>query len=125
MQLGTAIDGRRVPLQTALEARALEAMRIGRAVQKPKTGAAAVSQTEEAGRAFESYFATMLVREMRRAMPEGFFSGTGSDVYGAWFDEHLGAALAERDALGLAGMVKTALARRDTAFLAEKPGGTR
>ncbi len=112
MQLGTAIDGRHASLDTALEARTLEALRI------------VSEKAAEAGNEFESYFATMLVREMRRAMPEGFFSGTGSDVYGAWFDEHLGAALAERDALGLAGMVKTALARRDAAFL-EETGGTR
>ena len=69
MQLGTAIDGRRTPLDTVLEARTLEAMRIARAVQKPDTRAVAGSgKAAEAGRAFESYFATMLVREMRRAM---------------------------------------------------------
>ena len=64
-----------------------------------------------AAEAFESYFATMLVKELRRALPEGFFSGSGSDVYGAWFDEHIGRAISERDALGLAGLIKTSMAQ--------------
>ena len=69
----------------------------------------------EASQRLEGYFAMMLVKEMRRSMPEGFFSGTGSDVYGAWFDEHVGAALSENDALGLAGLVKVAMARDEAA----------
>ena len=54
---------------------------------------------DEAAAAFESYFATLLVRELRRGLPEGLFSGAGSDVYSSWFDEQIGATLSERDAL--------------------------
>jgi Rod binding domain-containing protein len=65
---------------------------------------------------FETLFATLLVRELRRSMPEQLFgSGPGADVYEGWFDEHLGQTLAERDALGIAGMVKTALERAQAA----------
>jgi len=75
---------------------------------------------EEAAKAFEGVFARLLVREVRRALPEGFFGeGAGADVYESWFDEHLGQALVERDALGLAGMVKAAVGRASAAEDAE------
>jgi len=75
--------------------------------------AAAIEGKEvEAARAFEKLLATQLVRELRRSLPEGVFGGgSGSDIYESWFDEHIGDALAKQDALGLAGMVKTALGR--------------
>lgn len=72
---------------------------------------------EEAGNKFESFFATMLVREMRKSAanlsPQGgmFGDGAGADVYEGWFDEHLGQTLADRDALGLVGMVKADVGR--------------
>ena len=68
-----------------------------------------------AGEAFESYFATMLVKELRRSLPDGFFSGSGSDVYGSWFDQHVGEALSEGNALGLAGLIKTSMAQAQDA----------
>ena len=71
----------------------------------------ASGREDEASQAFETFFATMLVREMRRALPDGLFSGAGSDVFESWFDQHLGQTLVERDALGLAGLVKTGIAR--------------
>jgi Rod binding domain-containing protein len=71
---------------------------------------------EETSRQFEKLFAVLLVRELRRCMPDGpFGSGPGADVYEGWFDEHLGGALAERDALGLAGMIKTSIQRAQAA----------
>ncbi|MEW6073609.1 MAG: hypothetical protein AB1726_13580 [Planctomycetota bacterium] len=83
-------------------------------------------RTAEAAQAFETLLAAMLVTEMRRAMPEGFFGdGTGADVYGSWFDAHLGAALAERDALGFAGIVKEDLLRLQAAREAGKNGEAR
>ena len=69
-------------------------------------------RTEESARQFEHLFATLLVRELRRAMPQGpFGDGPGKDVYEGWFDEHLGNALAERDALGIARLVQNNLGR--------------
>lgn len=69
-------------------------------------------QVAQAGRQLESLFARLLVRELRRALPEGpFGGGAGADVFEGWFDEHLGNALVERDALGLAGLVKTGIGR--------------
>lgn len=66
----------------------------------------------EAAHEFEALLGRMLVREMRRGVATGLFGGgAGADTYEGWFDEHLGEALADRDALGLAGMVKVALGR--------------
>jgi Rod binding domain-containing protein len=88
--------------------------------------AAEQGDADETARAFETLFAVQLVRELRRSLPENpFGSGAGADVYEGWFDEHLGAALAERDALGIAGMVKAALVRAQAArdaTLESEPG---
>ena len=70
------------------------------------------ADSEEAAQKFEALFATMLVREMRRALPEGFFGGgSGAEIYEGWLDEHVGEALARDGGLQLAGMIKTNLAR--------------
>ena len=73
-----------------------------------------------AGKVVEKVFASMLVKELRRGLDNGFFKGPGSQVYTAWLDEHLGNALTERDTLGLAGMVKTYVDRK-AAETAEEP----
>jgi Rod binding domain-containing protein len=77
----------------------------------------------ETAHQFETIFGVMLVRELRRSMPTGLFGeGAGADVYEGWFDEHLGAALAGRDALGIAGMVKAALGHAQAARDAAERG---
>jgi Rod binding domain-containing protein len=74
---------------------------------------------EQAARGLEKLFATLLVKEMRRALADGFFgSGGAGDVYGGWFDEHLGAALAESGTLDLAGMIKAGLSAKSEAAAA-------
>ncbi len=86
---------------------ALSGLDAGSALRAARSG-----RDEEAGKAFEELLARMLVRELRRALPEGpFGGGAGADVYEGWFDETLGAALVANDALGLSGMIKTSLAR--------------
>ena len=69
------------------------------------------STPAEAGRRMEALFATMLVKELRRMLPnEGFFgSGPGADTFNAMLDEQLGEQLARRGALGIAGRVEVAL----------------
>ena len=67
-----------------------------------------------AAREMEKLFASMLVSELRKALPEGFFGkDAGHDTYGAWFDEHVGASLADSGALNLAGQIKASMARPD------------
>jgi len=75
---------------------------------------------------FSKLLATMLVKEMRQALPEGFFGGgTGSDIFDGWLDEHIGTALAERDGLRLESMIaesmhlKANAAKPDAAKLGE------
>lgn len=66
-----------------------------------------------AAKRFQSMLASMLVKEMRTTLPEGFFgSGTGNDVYGGWLDEHVGESLARRDALHIEGMLKESIERK-------------
>ena len=78
--------------------------------------AAERGDAQETAREFETLFGTLLVRELRRSMPKGLFGdGAGADVYEGWFDEQLGAALAERDSLGVSQLVEAAVRRADAA----------
>lgn len=71
-------------------------------------------EAKEAAAKFEALLATTLVKEMRKALPEGGFFGkaSGSDVFNGWMDEHMGRALAESGALDLAGMIKTSIGNK-------------
>ena len=73
------------------------------------------SSEEDAGAQMEALFATMLVKELRRALPnEGFFGpGKGADIFNGWMDEFLGDQLARDGALDLAGRVKVALEQQE------------
>ena len=103
---GLSLNGLPSHALNALESGKLESAR----------GALEGERGDEAADAFEKLLATMLVKEMRRALPDGFFgTGPGAEVFEGWFDEHVGGALAERDALGFAGMVKEDLLRKEAA----------
>lgn len=66
-----------------------------------------------AARGFQQLLAALLVKEMRSTLPEGFFGGgAAGEVYGGWLDEHVGASLAERDALHLETLVRESLDRK-------------
>jgi Rod binding domain-containing protein len=68
--------------------------------------------TEHAAAAeqFESLIATMLVKEMRQSLSDGFFgTGPGADTFAGWLDKSIGDSLAQTWQLDLAGMVKTNL----------------
>lgn len=74
------------------------------------------SEPEVVAREMESLFATVLVKEMRKGLGEGFFgSGPGADTFAGWFDEQLGASIASRGSLGLADTVAEALVRQRAA----------
>jgi len=59
----------------------------------------------------ETYFATLLVKEMRGEA--SFFGGEGShdEIYSGWLDQHLGEALGKANMLDLAGQVRASLSR--------------
>ena len=105
MDLGIQND-----IQTQSAARALESQIAGarRAAQGGDVDAAAL--------AFEELLATMLVRELNKTLPEGFFGeGVGSDTFNGWLEEHLGSALADTQALGIAESVRASLIRKQHA----------
>lgn len=67
-------------------------------------------QEAKAAKQMEGLFATMLVKELRRSLPNGFFGkGSGAGVFEGWLDKHLGDVISSSGALNLAGMVKTGL----------------
>ncbi len=67
-------------------------------------------ESAAAAQEFEALLGTMLVKELRRALPTGFFGETsGADTYEGWLDETLGRELAKSGSLDLAGMVKVSL----------------
>ena len=59
----------------------------------------------EVASALESVFASMLVKEMRNSLSEGFFGSEKSDVMGGLFDTHIGDAIAGGAGLGIKQMI--------------------
>ena len=90
-----------------------QAARSAQADQFARTAALLASKAKgdaksaaEVPHQFSKLLATMLVKEMRQALPEGFFGdGAGADIFNGWLDEHIGAALAEHDGLRLEAMI--------------------
>jgi Rod binding domain-containing protein len=100
-----------LPAAGGLEA--LETARLGAAAGAARSGGA------DAAKKLEELFATMLVKEMRRALPEGLFGeGSTADIYGGWFDEHIGAQLARTGALGMGEMIRASLLAKSEAAAA-------
>jgi Rod binding domain-containing protein len=86
--------------------------------------AASKDDPDQTARQFEALFATLLVREMRRAIPGGLFGkGAGADVFEGWFDDHVGQSLASREALGIGAMVRTSILREQAALAGESTAG--
>jgi Rod binding domain-containing protein len=85
---------------------------------------AAVPQASDAmttARKFEELLGAMLVKEMRGTLSSGFFgSGASGDVYGGWLDEHVGAALAKRDAFHMEDMLRASIERKSRGAEAKK-----
>lgn len=78
----------------------------------------------EAGKPFEAMLGTMLARELRSGLEEGFFgSGPGSDTFASWLDDFVGRAMAERGALGTKDLV-AGFARDAAAAFQETQGTT-
>lgn len=85
------------------------------ALERIQNSASTVSPAE-AARKFEELFATMLVKEMRSGLSEGFFgSGPQSDVYGGWLDQFVGAAIARDGGLHIADGIERSLERKQAA----------
>lgn len=73
--------------------------------------AQATVNPEEAARAFEAVFASLLMKEMRNTLSEGLFGAEKSDVLGGLFDQHIGESLTEGRGIGIKQMVLAHLER--------------
>jgi flagellar protein FlgJ len=61
------------------------------------------SELEQAARQFEAMLLQVVIKEMRKTVPEGMFSGTGTDVFQDMFDQELSShMLDDGGGLGLA-----------------------
>lgn len=85
---------------------------IGIDVARMRAGDARDSVAKSAGadetaKKFESVFSTLLVKEMRRSLSDGFFGeGAQGDIYSGWLDQNVGESLANRDALHMREMIQ-------------------
>jgi hypothetical protein len=62
---------------------------------------------ERVAKRFEGLFLSMLVKEMRKTLPAGFFGeGPGAETFNGWFDDHMGDLLGNNGALDLVGLLK-------------------
>ena len=84
---------------------------------------------EDAAKKFESLLATVMIKELRRGLKDGFFGEqAGADVFEGWMDEHLGEALGNSGALDVAGFIRVnignkAAAASDATQSDNQPGG--
>ena len=60
----------------------------------------------EAAMAFESYMVEMMVKEMRKTVPDGMFSGGSAEVFSSLFDQELSSRIAESGGFGFGNMLK-------------------
>lgn len=89
-----------------IAARAEEALASARVGELAR--AARGADAEEAGRRFEAMLGSMLAKELRSGLDEGFFgSGPGSETFESWLDELVGRVMAERGSLGVGELVAT------------------
>ena len=121
---GAIVYGKNMPAsaaRTVTGSAAVSALSVLCAVAREVKGASAQATSaardgrsvKSAAKDFEALFATMLVKEMRKALPEGFFGGEAEgDVYGGWFDEQLGRKIAEGGALHLADTLEASFIKR-------------
>ena len=110
------MDGLGLP--TAARTAGLNDMMVGR-VSRVASGSDQ-GTPEAVAREMESLFATMLVSELRKGLGEGFFGGgAGADTFNGWFDEQLGASIAEQGNLGIGEQVKESIIRQQAAAAAD------
>jgi flagellar protein FlgJ len=64
-----------------------------------------LEQMKELGTEFESVFLSMLLKEMRNSLEDGFFGGEGSDSFGGMFDLFIGQHLAKSNAIGVSDLL--------------------
>ena len=61
------------------------------------------------GQAFESMFATLLIKQMRESLEDGLFGNDPGDVLGGLFDHYLGGHMAASGGFGIGAMIRRQL----------------
>jgi flagellar protein FlgJ len=64
-------------------------------------------QMVQAGRQFESYFISYLLKVMRETVPEGSVTNKQGNYFYSFYDEEIGKRAAESGGIGIAKMVET------------------
>lgn len=75
-------------------------------------------EIKKAAQAFEAYFISSLLKEMRKTVPQESFlgSGPGKEIYDALLDESLAEKMAERGGIGLAKLLVKKMADQASSF---------
>ncbi|MFN3191403.1 MAG: rod-binding protein [Aureliella sp.] len=73
-------------------------------------------QMEAVGKEMEGVFLSMLLKEMRNSLEDGFFGKEGSDTYGGMFDMFIGQHLAESKPLGLSDTLLNQYKKNQSSF---------
>jgi len=63
----------------------------------------------KAAKAFESYMAEMMIKEMRRSVPDGIFNSGAMDMFSGLFDQEFSKRIAESGGLGFEQMMGEAM----------------
>jgi Rod binding domain-containing protein len=69
---------------------------------------------KDAGKAFESMFASILIKQMRQTLNsgQGLFGHDPSDVLGGLFDHFMSQHITQKGSLGIANLIQKHLERR-------------
>jgi len=79
---------------------------------RPPNGSSSTSSSEDAGQQFELMMAELLIKEMRKSMPEGgLFGGSEMETFTEMLDQELAQRLTEGKGLGLKAQISDALER--------------
>lgn len=75
-------------------------------------------EIKKAARAFEAYFISSLLKEMRKTVPSETFlgSGPGKEIYEGLLDETFAAKMSEQGGIGLAKLLVKKLADQASSF---------
>lgn len=93
---------------------------------RARTGdAAAQQEVQRASRMLEAHFVTLLLREMRRTVPEGGLlpRGPAQDIYEQMLDDALAQAVSRGRGLGLAQAIEAQLLSRPVQAPPQATGG--
>lgn len=75
----------------------------------------------EAGQAFEGYMVEMMVREMRKTIPEGLFSGNAMEMFSGMLDQEIAKRIGESGGLGMGNLIARQVLHGEEAPAARMP----